>query len=347
VNILKINNIYKKYKNSSSLAVKNLSILVKKGELFCIVGESGSGKTTILRLIAGFEKPSGGVIQINNNIVVNKNTFISPDQRKIGMVFQNYALFPHLTVEENISFGLYKLNNKIKKQKVSEVLKLVGLVGFEKRYPEELSGGQQQRTALARAIAPSPSLILLDEPFSNLDNELKDQIREEVREILKKSNITAIIVTHDTKDALSISDNIAILKSGVLQQIGSPREIYQNPINKYVAQFFGKVNYIKAIAVKNGFLSELGFVYSTQSNFFKKKEIILNIRPEDIQICKNNESKCRGCIKSIIYWGNCQILKISTLIHTIEIFTSCDSKIKTGDMVFIKIKELKYIINSL
>ena len=167
-----------------------------------------------------------------------------------------------------------------------------------------------------------------------------------MRGILKKSNMTGIIVTHDTKDALSIADNIAVLKLGILQQIGTPKEIYKNPINKYVAQFFGKVNYIKAIAVKNGFLSELGFLYSSQKKICEQGEIILNIRPEDIQVCRNNESSCKGIVESTMYYGSFQILKISTLIHTIEVFLFCDSKIKIGDIVFLKIRKHKCTINS-
>ncbi|GAB6169845.1 hypothetical protein JCM1393_23050 [Clostridium carnis] len=203
---VKVKNLSFKYDNSDSLVINDFSIEIEKGEIVAILGASGCGKSTILRLIAGLEEPNSGEIIINNKVVVNNTNFLKPEERGVGMLFQDYALFPHLTVYENIKFGLYKLSKKEQKIRVDEVLNLVNLKGYETRYPYELSGGQQQRVALARALAPKPSVLLMDEPFSNLDSHLRTKIREELRDIIKKSNTTCIFVTHDIEDVNAISD---------------------------------------------------------------------------------------------------------------------------------------------
>jgi iron(III) transport system ATP-binding protein len=195
--------------------IKDLTFSIKQGEIAGLLGDSGSGKSTILRLISGLEKPNKGSIKVNNEVYVNKNTFIPAEKRKIGMVFQDYALFPHLTVEKNIAFGLGKMSKNDVKKRVIKMLELVGLTDKATKYPHELSGGEQQRIALARSIAPGPKLLLLDEPFSNLDASIKSRIRNELYQIIKKSNITAIFVTHDKEDAYAISDQIIDIKKSI------------------------------------------------------------------------------------------------------------------------------------
>lgn len=201
-----------KYPNNQDLVLKNFNYQVNKGEILGVLGESGSGKSTLLRLIAGLEVPNSGEIVLNNQIIVNNKLFTKPEKRNIGMVFQDYALFPHMNVKKNIKYGLKDVKNKDKR--VKEVLSLVNMLGYEKRYPHELSGGQQQRIALARALAPNPDLLLLDEPFSSLDYDLQLKIRKELKEILNKSNITTILVTHNRDNCKAISDNIIELKEG-------------------------------------------------------------------------------------------------------------------------------------
>lgn len=236
---IEIKDLNFKYRNSKEDTIKNFSINIHKGEIISILGESGSGKSTILRLISGLETPSSGLIKVDNRVMVDEKTFIMPEKRGIGMVFQDYALFPHMTVAENIKFGLKKMNKKEKNLRLNEVLQLVNLEKYKDRYPYELSGGQQQRAALARTLAPKPSLILLDEPFSNLDANLQNRIREELRKIIKQTGTTSIFVTHDKEDALSIADRVVILKEGHIVQIGNPKEILENPKSNYVADILG------------------------------------------------------------------------------------------------------------
>lgn len=220
-----IENLSFSYPNTKAAALDNFSLKIEKGEVISILGRSGSGKSTVLRLLAGLEKPAGGKIAIQDQVLVDEKHFIQPEKRGIGMVFQDYALFPHLTVAENILFGLFRLKRAAKQKRLQEVLELVELQGFAKRYPHQLSGGQQQRVAIARALAPNPYLLLLDEPFSNLDAELQEKIRKELRDILKKANITSIFVTHDEKDAHILADRIVKIKNGQTDFIGRPCDL--------------------------------------------------------------------------------------------------------------------------
>ncbi|MFZ3172433.1 MAG: ABC transporter ATP-binding protein [Carboxydocellales bacterium] len=214
-----------KYKKAVEDTVKGFNLEIEKGEIISILGESGSGKSTVLRLIAGLETPRQGLIRIADKLMVDNNSFVQPEKRGIGMVFQDYALFPHMTVDKNVKFGLHKIEAAEKNQRLAEVLKLVNLNGFEKRYPHELSGGQQQRVALARALAPRPSLLLLDEPFSNLDRELQLKIRDELKTILQKAGMTTIFVTHDKEDSQALADRVVIMRNGEIAAIGDPRVI--------------------------------------------------------------------------------------------------------------------------
>ena len=234
---LNISNLSKSYDQGKVKALENITFHVRKGDICAVVGESGSGKTTLIRLIAGLEELDTGEIFIEDNLVasIKKNT--APEKRDVGMVFQEYALFPHLTVLENVVYGIKKSTSK--KNIAIETLNLVGLKGYEKRYPHELSGGQQQRVALARALAPKPSVLILDEPFSNLDAMMRYHLRNEVFNIIKKTGVTAIFVTHDTQDALAVADEILILQHGRLVQKDEASALYKKPQSIYVASLFG------------------------------------------------------------------------------------------------------------
>ena len=223
---IKIEGLKFKYKNAVKDVIKDFSMEIENGEIISIFGESGSGKSTVLRLLCGLEVPSAGNIKIDDKVIVDNENSTLPENRQMGMVFQDYALFPHMTIEKNIKFGLKHMSSKEKDNRLKEVLELVDLKGFEKRYPHELSGGQQQRIALARALAPKPDLLLLDEPFSNLDSELQERIRRELESIIRKANITSIFVTHDKEDSKAIADRVVILKEGQIVNIGKPEDIF-------------------------------------------------------------------------------------------------------------------------
>ncbi|WBX72550.1 ABC transporter ATP-binding protein [Tenacibaculum pacificus] len=237
--LLEVKDVKKTFNKGKVVALNNVSFSLSKGKIIAIVGESGSGKTTLIRLITGLETLDYGTILIKEKTVSSSAIFVKPQLRNVGMVFQDYALFPHFSVADNIGYGISNLSDK--KDRIKEVLTLVGLSDKENSYPHELSGGQQQRVALARALAPKPELLILDEPFSNLDVILRSQLRKDILAILKKTNTTAIFVTHDIKDALEVSDEIIVLKNGVVLQQGITKEVYENPEDGYVKLLFENI----------------------------------------------------------------------------------------------------------
>jgi iron(III) transport system ATP-binding protein len=222
------------------VAAREVSLALQRGEIGCLLGPSGCGKTTLLRAIAGFEQLSAGEIKLHGHPLSTAGYSVPPEARQVGMVFQDFALFPHLSVERNVAFGLTGMSSAERQQRVADMLQLVGLATLAGRFPHELSGGQQQRVALARALAPGPELLLLDEPFSSLDSQLREQLAAEVRELLKASEVTAILVTHDQQEAFAMADKVALLQAGEVAQVGTPRDLYQQPANEFVARFIGE-----------------------------------------------------------------------------------------------------------
>lgn len=236
--LLEVRNVAHGYGGRRVLA--SLSFSLDCASIACLVGPSGCGKTTILRCIAGFERLEDGEVILDGRVLSNRATYVPPEQRRFGMVFQDYALFPHLTVAKNVAFGLHRVDARERDARVAAVLDAVGLAGKERAWPHELSGGQQQRVALARALAPEPRLLLLDEPFSNLDPELREQLAREVREILKARGITAILVTHDQQEAFAMADEIGIMREGRIVQWDTAYNLYHWPANRFVAHFVGE-----------------------------------------------------------------------------------------------------------
>lgn len=289
--------------NGQSPAVNDITLRVCPSEFLTILGPSGGGKTTTLRLLAGFEKPSSGRIQIGANIVADETRFVPPEQRKVGMVFQDYALFPHVNVAENIAFGIRE-SGKNRERQVQRMLSLVGLSAYAERMPHELSGGEQQRVALARALAPNPDILLLDEPFSNLDTGLRSQVRNEVRHILLETGTTAIFVTHDQHEALSLSDEIAVLFEGRLVQVATPHVIYNRPANVRVARFVGEANFLLAEAHGMTANSRLGEVKLFHP---KTGQVQLMIRPEALAV-SFNETGTPATVRWREFYGHYQRL---------------------------------------
>ena len=225
-------------------AVDSLSLVVREGEILTLLGPSGCGKTTTLRLLAGLTRPDAGTISVAGETVAGEGRFVPPEERDIGLVFQEFALFPHLTVAENVAFGIDDRSKSERTARVDELLDLVSLSGYGDKNPDDLSGGQRQRVALARSLAPEPDVILLDEPFSNLDVALRKQMREEVRDILKTTGVTAVSVTHDQEEALSISDRVAVIHDGHVEQVGRPEAVFEHPESRFVADFLGQAGFL-------------------------------------------------------------------------------------------------------
>ncbi|MCZ6626315.1 MAG: ABC transporter ATP-binding protein [Deltaproteobacteria bacterium] len=271
--------VSKQYSPKFSPAISRLSLTLNRGEILALLGPSGCGKTTMLRLIAGFEVPDEGTILLNGVPMAGNGFWVPPEARKIGMVFQDYALFPHLTLLENVAFGL-RSGRREKEAKAMEVLAMVGMDGLAQRYPHELSGGQQQRAALVRALAPGPLVILLDEPFSNLDTDMRAEMRREVEKILRESDMSAILVTHDQEEAFSMADRVGVLNSGSLEQLDSPEVLYHMPATRFVADFVGEADFLPG-EVQEGITTEVG-IFHDGSGLPRGTRVELMIRPDDV-----------------------------------------------------------------
>ena len=316
--------------------IKKFSGIFEDKEFVTLLGPSGCGKTTMLRMIAGFEKPTTGEIKIDDVIVSGKNNFVPPNERNIGMVFQSYAVWPHMNVFDNVAYPL-----KIKKvskaeinKRVSEILEAVHLSQYSKRMPNELSGGQQQRVALGRALVSNPKVLLLDEPLSNLDAKLRESMRFEIKEMQKKFGITVVYVTHDQTEAMAMSDRIIVFNAGVVQQIDSPVNIYNNPVNQFVADFRGKINFLYGVVEDDTIKFSGGQRIKYSGD--KHGKVVVCIRPENIKL-KIDEGILHGTLSNSYYLGDvndCRVNVDGTELRIIE-GGNTYGKIKIGEKVFL------------
>jgi len=284
--------------------VKRVSFELLNNEICCLLGPSGCGKSTLLRSIAGFEPLVDGNISIHGHSVSNKHSVLEPEKRGVGLVFQDLALFPHLTIAENICFGIKHWTQEEQNQRVHQLLELVNMNGVENRYPDSLSGGQQQRIALARAIAPKPKIILLDEPFSGLDAAMREQLAPEVREILLQEKISAIMVTHDQLEAFAMADKLGVINNGEILQYDQPFAIYHKPKSRFIANFIGKGKFINATVIdQTSITSELGKLVSAAPHQFKPgQDIDVLIRPDDV--IHNDDSEILAKIQTKQFQGS-------------------------------------------
>ena len=282
--MLNVKNVSVAY--GKSVVVEGASLSLNKGEIGCFLGPSGCGKTTLLRAIAGFEPLKQGEILLNNKAVSNSQIHLAPEKRNIGMVFQDFALFPHLNIADNIKFGMRDLQKAEQKKRVAQLLKMVSLEGYAKRYPHELSGGQQQRIALIRALAPKPDLLLMDEPFSSMDVELREELAIEIRDILKHENITAILVTHDQNEAFIVADTIGVMQEGKLTQWADGYELYHQPATAFIADFIGQGVFIEGeVLCEHSIKTPLAIVHEKVPASCKPGcKVNVFIRPDDIII---------------------------------------------------------------
>jgi iron(III) transport system ATP-binding protein len=317
-----------------TVAVRDASFSAEHGKLISLLGSSGCGKTTTLRLIAGLEMPDAGEIWLGGERVAGHKQFTPPERRHVGMVFQDYALFPHLTVADNIAFPLTKQTDAARKQRVREMLHLVGLDNLGARYPHELSGGQQQRVALARALASNPAVVLLDEPFSNLDAALRRTMREDLRAILQRAGATALFVTHDQEEALSISDVIVVMMRGEVVQAGTPHDVYLRPATREVAAFVGEANFIPGEADGDMATSTIGLVRLMMR---ARGPVTLMIRPEQLRIVPEVMADAR--IDKITFYGHDQLVRVRMPDGTcVDARTKPMPGIATGQPVSVRVR---------
>jgi len=326
-----IRNLNKNYKDN--IVVNNFSINIKDGEFITFLGPSGCGKTTNLRMIAGFIKPTSGEIRIGNEIISNpeKNIYVPPEERQLGMVFQSYAIWPHMNVFGNISYPLKirKVHKNVIKKKVEEILDLVKMRELIDRFPHELSGGQQQRVALARALIIKPEVLLLDEPLSNLDAKLREDMRIELKELQRETGVTIIFVTHDQMEAMVLSDRIVVMEKGVVHQIDTPENIYQRPADYFVADFIGVANFIK-----------LEYVPEEIDKSNPGKNIV--VRPEDIEIV-NSQGRYKAVIKQKLYVGDSFLYVIDFKGILLKAKTDVTIRHDVGDEILFNIRQKHYI----
>jgi len=304
-------------------AVDGLDLEVHRGELLAVLGPSGCGKTTLLRLIAGFERPDAGSLTVDGLMVAGPGTFLPPERRRVGIVVQDHALFPHLTVAGNVAYGLPR--GPARQPRVGEVLATVGLEGLGARYPAELSGGQQQRVAIARALAPGPGVVLLDEPFANLDAALRARIRFEVRAILKAAGATAILVTHDQEEALSLADRVAVVDQGRVVQVGPPDEVYRRPASAFVARFVGDADLLPGTSDGTTVTTPLGR-HLVDGPAPPAGPALAVIRPESVRLSVDDaggsgppgrETGSPATVALVTYYGHDQLVEVALEAGTI------------------------------
>ncbi len=328
--IIRARSVTKSY--GSEIVLSDFNLDVWNGSIVGILGISGSGKTTALRLLAGFDKPDSGIIEMRNRVISSEETFLPPEERNVGMVFQDYALFPHLNVEKNISFGLSR--DEIKSGRLEEVLSMCNLETYRNKFPQELSGGQQQRVSLARALAPKPEVILLDEPFTSLDAHMARDLREEVVSLLRQTETTAIIVTHDQEEALSVCDVVSVLENGSVIQSATPQEIYLNPVSQTVANSVGDPNILKGFSVDGRVETSLGTFVTAYNG-----ALDVSIRPECIELLLDSEGSY--VVKECTFYGHDQVISFQNSKGEVFRARSLPNTIyETGDKVNINISEV-------
>jgi iron(III) transport system ATP-binding protein len=304
-------------------AIRDISFSAREGEILCLLGPSGCGKTTVLRAIAGFEPVRSGEIFLSGRRVSSSSDTIPTEERHVGMVFQEYALFPHLRVVGNIAFGLGHLSRSDRENRVQEMLRLTGLEGFERRYPHELSGGQQQRVALARALVQNPVVLLLDEPFSNLDPDMAGRMRQELHTLLRRMKTTTILVTHDHDEAFAMADRIAVLNHGVLEQMDSPEIIYHLPSTPFVADFVGQADFITGHVREGMVHTELG-VFPNTLAAEEEAPVVVMIRPDDIHLLPNKSAGPRIVARQFRGSENLYTVRLGSgqIVHSSQSSTS-------------------------
>jgi iron(III) transport system ATP-binding protein len=330
------------YHYNGTKVIHDLDLTVGKDEIVCLLGASGCGKTTTLKAIAGLIEAKQGSIFIDGKLVSDEQSFVSPEHRNIGMMFQDYALFPHLTVANNIAFGLSKMSKAQKQQRVDEMLKLVHLIGCADRFPHQLSGGQQQRVAIARALAYKPNLLLLDEPFSNIDTQVRFELIADIRRIIKATQVSAVFVTHSKEEAFAFSDTLAIMHRGKIEQQGTPEQLFADPCSKEVAEFLGQGIYLSAeVLTATEYKTPFGLVESYVESKHDVSVGLIYVRPHQIELVADNQSdklSKRATIISRRFIGSAYVYSVVIDEQEIEVAAQYGQSFENNEQVIIKIK---------
>lgn len=285
----------------SVVGANALDFSIPAGELVTVIGPSGCGKSTTLRLAAGLERPDRGTIRVAGDVVADKRRFVEPERRRVGLVFQDYALFPHMTVAQNVEFGLDRLNRAERRARTGEVLDLVRLGHLAARFPHELSGGEQQRVALARALAPRPAVVLLDEPFSSLDESLRAQVRRDTVATLKEAGTTGVLVTHDQTEALSVGTRVVVMRGGVIEQADTPEKVFEQPATRFVASFMGDADFLPAHVHRALLTCEIGVVSTVPGWANSEADVDVVLRPHEVALTPDPDSPAR--VSAVEYHG--------------------------------------------
>jgi iron(III) transport system ATP-binding protein len=346
---IQITGLVKRY--GPNTVVDDLNLEIQDREFLTLLGPSGCGKTTTLRMLAGFVRPDGGSIAVDGQLLSTPEAVVPPEKRRMGMVFQNYAVWPHKSVFENVAFGLevQKVPKRETAERVGKMLALVGLAGLDKRYPNQLSGGQQQRVALARSLVVAPSILLLDEPLSNLDAKLRERMRWELKQLQRQTGITFVYVTHDQAEAMALSDRVAVMHEGRLQQVGSPREVYLRPANRVVADFMGLVNLVSVrvaeppdgegealVSLGDGLRFRAGLPPGASPG----REVLLAIRPEHIQLLRGgapDASLAMGRIEESTFLGNFNDYQVAVDGVRLRVQAPAGEVFEVGESVWLKV----------
>ena len=339
--VLRLDRACVRYPGAAQVAVEDVSFTVAPGEIFALLGPSGSGKTTVLRAVAGFEPLLRGSILLRGAVVQGDGVFVPAARRKLGFVFQDHALFPHLTVEGNVAFGLATLPASERRGRVAELLAALDLEGLGDRTPHELSGGERQRVALARAMAPQPSLLLMDEPFDSLDKGLRETVRRHVHDRLKEMGTTALLVTHDQEEALSFAERLGVMQAGRMEQIGCPEDLYLRPQNRFVADFLGDTNFIEGEAGGASADTPLGEVRLDQS---VHGPIVLSVRPEHLELLEPHDVAVAAEVVVREYKGHDITLRVRFGERLYTVIADYRCPFDVGDRVRLRARETAVVL---
>jgi iron(III) transport system ATP-binding protein len=339
--ILVVDNLSLRYRGQTKPAVDGVSFSMERGEIFALLGPSGSGKTSTLRVIAGFERAERGRIELDGRVIEGAGAFVPPERRNVGFVFQEFALFPHLTVMENVTFGLRGITRDEKAARAMQILERAQLAEHAGRYPRQLSGGQQQRVALARAMAPRPHVVLMDEPFGSLDPDLREDARQKIRAVFRGHEMSSVFVTHDQNEALGFADRIGVMRDGRIDQIGTPEELYRQPRTRFVAAFIGGANILTGFGRGDCVQTPIGRVPVDRHS---EGDVTVAIRPEHLELAASVSGEPAGRVVSRVYHGHDLTIRVAFADAEITVWDDYRCPFRVGEAVRVRAREKGIVV---